>query len=210
MKHLKFSYLILLTVLFSMGYAAPRCPAISSTQGQCINVGSYELFAKIQGKQGPVVVFESGRGEGSDAWSKVIPEVSKFARTVTYDRVNLGYSQSEPDTNKPVTAKLLAENLHALLHAVNLTPPYILVGHSAGGVYVQMFARLYPKEVSGVVFVDASSPEQTISDGLPHKTSNAYSEALGFAVSQQQVKQAPPFPKVPIILKTAVACEFRV
>jgi len=196
MKRLKFSYLILLIALFSIGHATNRCPDISSTQGECINVGPYELFAKIQGKQGPVVVFESGRGEGSDAWNKVIPEVSKFARAVSYDRVNLGYSQSESDTNKPVTAKLVAENLHTLLHVAKLVPPYMLVGHSAGGVYVQMFARLYPREVSGVVFVDAASPEQIFGNGLPlpAKTQDFYAESLGFIPSLQQVKKAPPFP----------------
>jgi pimeloyl-ACP methyl ester carboxylesterase len=92
-----------------------------------------------------------------------------------------------------------------LLHTAKLPPPYILVGHSAGGLYVQMFARLYPKEVSGIVFVDSANTEQIFGNGLPlpEKNNPVYGEALGFIESLQQVKNAPHFPKVPIIVLTA-------
>ena len=204
-KIVKFFGFTGLMLISSLSYANPKCPNVPASLGQCINVGSYELFMKVQGNKGLTVVFDAGRGDTSDTWNKVIPEVSKFAKTISYDRVNLGYSQSMPDVNKPVTAKLVAENLHTLLHNAKLAPPYILVGHSAGGLYAQMFARLYPKEVLGIVFVDSANTEQIFGNGLPlpDKTNIVYGESLGFISSLQQVKHAPPFPKVPIIVLTA-------
>ena len=205
MKALKFFNFAMLMLISSLGYADLKCPNIPVNLGQCVNVGSYELFMKVQGEKGPTVVFDAGRADTSDTWNKVIPEVSKFAKAVSYDRVNLGYSQSMSDTTKPVTAKLVAENLHTLLHTAKLAPPYILVGHSAGGLYAQMFARLYPKEVAGVVFIDSANTEQIFGNGLPlpAKTNAVHGESLGFIPSLKQVKQAPRFPKVPIMVLTA-------
>ena len=202
-KAFKLFWTLVFSLIFLTSYADPKCPNIpADTGGQCVNVGAYELFMKVQGDKGPIVVFESGRGNGHDVWDKVAPEASQFSKTVTYDRVNLGYSQNMSNSNEPVTAKLVAKNLHTLLHAAKLPPPYILVGHSLGGIYMQMFARLYPKEVRGVVFVDSSSPEQPFSSKLS-ASNPAYAEELGFTTSRQQVKKAPPFPKVPIIVLTA-------
>lgn len=183
--------------------ADPKCPNISPSIGQCVRVGTEQLFMNVQGKTGPVVVFESGRGDTHEVWKQVTPLISPFARAVSYDRANLGYSQNLPDPNQPFAAKQIAEDLHTLLHAAKLLPPYILVGHSSGGLYVQMFARLYPKEVSGIVFVDSSSIDQTLNDPLPPKTDAAYPESFGFWLSQEQVQNAPPFPAIPIIVLTA-------
>ena len=203
----RFFCLTSLSFIYSLGYADNiKCPNVPVTLGQCVNVGSYELFMNVAGTKGPIVVFESGQGDTSHIWNKVTPVVSQFARAVTYDRVNLGYSQI--GTTKPLLAKQIAENLHTLLHTANLLPPYILVGHSSGGMYMQMFARLYPKEISGVIFVDAASPKQTLTGMVP-KTSPAYEEALGFPASQQQVNHAPPFPHVPIIVLTATYHGFK-
>ena len=205
MKMIDFGKIVFVLLISFTGllFANPKCPNVPASTGQCIDVGAYQLFMNVQGTRGPVVVFESGRGNTGDTWNQVVPLVSQFARAVTYDRVNLGYSQNLPDANTPVTAKQIAENLHTLLHTAKLAPPYILVGHSNGGLYIQMFARLYPKEVSGVVFVDAASPDQAFSDGLPPQTDPAYGEALGFQTSQEQVKHAPAFPHIPIIVLTA-------
>lgn len=204
-KLVKFFGFVGLMLISLLSYADPKCPNVPASLGQCINVGAYELFMKVQGDKGLTVVFDAGRGDTSDTWDKVVPDVSQFSRTVIYDRVNLGHSQNLPDTNEPITAQLVAENLHTLLHAAKLAPPYILVGHSAGGLYVQMFARLYPKEVAGTVFVDSANTEQIFGNGLPlpEKSNPVYGESLGFLASQNQVKKAPPFPPIPIIVLTA-------
>ena len=209
-KGFKLFWMLVILLISSLSYADQKCPNISANSGgQCINVGAYELFMKVQGNKGPIVVFESGRGNGHDVWDKVAPEVSQFAKAVTYDRVNLSFSQNMPNNGEPVTAKQVATNLHTLLHNAKLAPPYILVGHSDGGMYVQMFSRLYPKEVAGVVFVDAASPYQTFSGGLPAKNNASYAESLGFLTSQQQIKKAPSFPKIPIIVLTATYHGFK-
>ena len=202
-RYIKALGVFLISLIPLVSYADQKCPNIpANAGGQCVNVGSYELFMKVQGDKGPTVVFEAGRGNTNITWNKVTPIVSQFSKAVTYDRVNLGYSQTMPDLKTPITAQRVAENLHALLHAAKLPPPYILVGHSLGGIYMQMFARLYPKEVIGVVFVDSSSPEQPFSSKLS-ASNPAYGEELGFTTSRQQVKKAPPFPQVPIIILTA-------
>ncbi len=184
-------------------FAGSKCPDIPASTGQCISVGKYQLFMATQGQAGPLVVFENGRGNTVDTWSQVVPLVSQFARTVTYDRANLGYSQNLVDPKIAFTAEKIARDLHEMLHTAKLSPPYILVGHSDGGMYVQMFARLYPKEVSGVVLVDSASADQEMAGPLPSPKNSAYPESLGFSTSQKEIKAAPPFPAVPLIVLTA-------
>jgi pimeloyl-ACP methyl ester carboxylesterase len=191
---------VIVGTLANLSYAEDRCPNFASKNGSCHKIGEYSLFMRLTGDKGPVIIFESGQGDTSATWNKVIPAVSQFARTVTYDRINLGHSQLS--TLKILTAKQVVKNLHELLRSAKLKPPYFLVGHSAGGLFMQLYARLYPKEISGVIFVDSASPEQNLTN-LPLKSSPVYPEAIGFPISQKQVLNAPSFPKVPIIVLTA-------
>jgi pimeloyl-ACP methyl ester carboxylesterase len=103
------------------------------------------------------VILESGLGDASISWRKVQPEIAKFARVCSYDRAGIGYSDSSP---QPRTSKVMAGELHALLKAAGVPPPYVLVGHSMGGYNVRLFASLYRNEVAGMVLVDASHPDQ--------------------------------------------------
>jgi pimeloyl-ACP methyl ester carboxylesterase len=107
----------------------------------------------IEGKGNPIVVFEAGLGGIKKDWQKVQSEVSKFTRTVAYDRAGLDESE---DFTSPRTARDRAIDLHTALQNAKLPPPYILVGQSAGGPYIRVFAHLFPEEVAGMVFVDAS------------------------------------------------------
>ena len=90
------------------------------------------------------------------------PQIAQFVRVCSYDRAGLGYSDSSP---RPRTSKVIAEELHTLLHiagnSAGIAAPYILVGHSMGGYDVRLYASLYRNEVAGMVLVDASHPEQT-------------------------------------------------
>ncbi|MCX7121680.1 MAG: alpha/beta fold hydrolase [Gammaproteobacteria bacterium] len=86
---------------------------------------------------------------------------------------------------------------------MHLKPPYILVGHSVGGLYMQLFAREYPHEVSGVVLVDSVSPNQNINDPLPSKKVYYYLDALGIPESKNEVKNAAKFPNIPLIVLSA-------
>jgi pimeloyl-ACP methyl ester carboxylesterase len=101
------------------------------------------------------VVFENGSRNTLDKWDKVIPEVAKEASVFAYNRPGYGKS-GKPST--PRDGKTVVEELRQLLRQQGLQPPYILVGHSLGGLYMQLYARSYPQEVQGVVLVDALYP----------------------------------------------------
>lgn len=111
----------------------------------------------LKGQKSPTVVFETGMGSTIDTWESILDSLSKHTRIYAYNRPGYGKSSiKNPPRNVIEVAKQLKENLIAQ----NIKPPYLLVGHSAGGLYINMFARLYPNDVVGVVFIDASHPEQ--------------------------------------------------
>jgi pimeloyl-ACP methyl ester carboxylesterase len=103
------------------------------------------------------VVFDSGLSDDSLSWYKVQPEVAKHVRACTYDRAGLGWSDPSP---LPRTSRAMATELHTLLQNAQIRDPYILVGHSLGGMNMRMFAALYPHEVIGLVLVDSVYPYQ--------------------------------------------------
>lgn len=170
--------------------------------GKYYHVNNASIYAVSYGK-GPVVVFESGLGDGIKAWSKVAPAIAKHSTVVLYDRAGTKKSKFLDKTNQAQTAQIVTSNLNKLLQKMHLKQPYILVGHSVGGLYVQLFAREYPKEVGGVVLVDSMSPHQNINDPLPRKKSYYYLDALGIPASENEVKKAPAFPNIPLIVLSA-------
>lgn len=101
------------------------------------------------------VVFENGSRITLDKWDKVIPEIAKEANVFAYNRP--GYGKSDKPAT-PRDGKTVVEELRKLLQQQGLQPPYTLVGHSLGGLYMQMYARAYPQEVQGVVLVDSIYP----------------------------------------------------
>lgn len=125
--------------------------------GRLVEVQGHKMHIACLGDGSPTVVLDSGLGDTYISWRKVQPQIAKFARVCSYDRAGLGYS--EP-SSEPRTSRVIAEELHALLQAAGIAPPYILVGHSMGGYDVRLYASLYPKEVAGMVLVDASHPDQ--------------------------------------------------
>ena len=123
--------------------------------GKLVDVGGYRLHLHCSGK-GPTVVLEYGQQGNYTDWHRVQPQIAQFARVCVYDRAGYGWSDPSP---KPRVPNVMAEELRTLLHAAGEPPPYILVGHSFGGVNALMFAQKFPIEVAGVVLVDASLPE---------------------------------------------------
>ncbi len=136
-------------------------------QGKLINVDGRKMHIDCTGDGSangtPTVILDSGLGDSYLSWRKVQPQIAKFARVCSYDRAGIGYSES---SSEPRTSRVFAEELHALLQAANIAPPYILVGHSMGGYDVRLYASLYRSEVAGMVLVDASHPNQD--ERLPH------------------------------------------
>lgn len=130
----------------------------SSVGGQLVDVGGHKLFISCSGTGSPTVVLEGGLGQGAAYFARIAPEVASTTRVCAYDRAGRG--SSEPATGTQDGAAI-ARDLHALLAASGNPGPYIIAGHSSGGVYVRFFAAAYPDEVVGVVLLDAQSPHQT-------------------------------------------------
>ena len=118
-----------------------------------VDVGGHSLNLLIGGQGSPAVIFEGGFGAGIASWSTVQKDVATFAQTVSYDRAGLNQSEAGP---KPRSAKTIAAELKAALQKAGVKPPYVLVGHSFGGVYARVFADMYPKDVIGLVLIDPS------------------------------------------------------
>jgi pimeloyl-ACP methyl ester carboxylesterase len=121
-----------------------------------IDAGGPTLRMLMAGSGNSTVVFESGAGGPLEAWLRIQPEVSKFAKTISYDRAGNGLSKKGP---VPRDGQHIATELHTALHNAHASPPYILVGHSLGGPYIRVFAGLYPDEVAGLVLVDPTQED---------------------------------------------------
>ena len=122
-----------------------------------VDVGGYRLHINCTGTGSPTVVIDAGWGAWSLEWSGVQGEVAKTTHVCTYDRAGMGYSEAGP---LPRNAEQFAKELHTLLEQANIAGPYVMVGHSLGGLPVRVFAHEYPTEVAGVVLVDSMSPGQ--------------------------------------------------
>ncbi len=131
-----------------------EAPAPSSPTGRRIVIGDRALYLECTGRGGPTVVLEGGIA--SD-WAAVQPAAAEFARVCTYDRPDSPGSRSDPTPER--TAQEVVDDLRALLAAAGEPGPYVLVGHSLGGLYVQLFTYQHPEEVAGLVLVDPTPEE---------------------------------------------------
>lgn len=135
-----------------------------------VPINNFNLYAKLTGKKNnkPTVVMDAGYGDYSKAWDSVIGELSEITEVLVYDRAGLGKSEKSPN---PRTSREMVKELKELLCGLNIKPPYILVGHSFGGVNVSVYAHEYPEEVAGLVLVD-STPVNYRERFLPTMTSD--------------------------------------
>jgi pimeloyl-ACP methyl ester carboxylesterase len=126
--------------------------------GRCIEIGrGYRLYLLEKGSGNPTVLFEAGIGATNLNWFHIQEAVSRFTGTASYDRSGLGWSSPCRTSRTPGN---IAAELHDLLRCAGIKPPYILVGHSFGGLAMRCFALLYPEDVAGVLLVDPMRCEE--------------------------------------------------
>jgi len=125
--------------------------------GQLVDIGGRHLHLYRTGHGSPTVILESGLGWGLGTWRDVQAGAAEFTQVCSYDRA--GYGWSDPDPS-PRTSSEIVRDLHTLLQKAGVQPPYVLVGHSIGGLYMQLYAATYPSDVSGMVLLDSSHEEQ--------------------------------------------------
>jgi pimeloyl-ACP methyl ester carboxylesterase len=127
--------------------------------GRLIDAGGFRLHLNTAGARRPLVVFDAALGASSLSWVFVQPPVADFARTCIYDRAGFAWSERGP---LPRTVGRAAEELRVALDRAGETPPFLLVGHSYGGLVMRTFAGRYRSEVAGLVLVDPAHPEDWI------------------------------------------------
>jgi pimeloyl-ACP methyl ester carboxylesterase len=130
--------------------------ASCGSQGQqpadrLVDIGTHRLHIHCEGKGSPTVVIDTGLGDQAENWRSLQDRLAQHALVCAYDRA--GYGQSEPGP-LPRSSDRIADELHALLRAAELPGPYVLVGHSLGGLNMQVFASKYPNRVAGLVLLD--------------------------------------------------------
>ncbi|WP_243644055.1 alpha/beta fold hydrolase [Paenibacillus pinisoli] len=148
---------VLASILFPLtlfqAAASQRSVRSCPPSGKLVDIGSRKLHACVTGEGGPTVILEAGMGGCSIGWSLVQQELSRHSTVLSYDRAGLGWS-AQP-MGEP-TCKAYVDDLKQLLEALELSPPYLLVGHSFGGMIIRLFASRYPDDVLGIVLVDAA------------------------------------------------------
>lgn len=145
--------------------------------GVLYDVGGHRLHLQIQGTNGPTVVIDAGMLGGSYNYKKLAEELAGIVRVCTYDRAGYGWSEPGP---LPRTSQQIVKELHTLLDRAGIKPPYILLGHSFGGLNMRLFASNHPGEVAGLILVDALNTDLR-AESRPMGRSNLLFDFLNFS-----------------------------
>jgi len=144
--------------------------------GEMVDIGDYRVHVHCVGTGSPTVVIEAGLGDWSASWeSWVQPQVARTTRVCSYDRAGMGYSEPGP---LPRTADRLTQELHTALDEARVPGPFVLVGHSLGGLLVRVFAHQYSGDVAGVVLVDSMN-QSAVNPPTPNAPTHAGNDSAG-------------------------------
>jgi hypothetical protein len=182
----------------------------AADSGRIVVVNDRRVHVVVAGQGQPTVVFEAGFVNDLRSWAKVQAEIAKSCTTVSYDRAGLGLSE---ESSSPRSGEQIATDLHALLQKLGVAPPYILAGHSAGGLYIRSFAHRYPNEIGGMIFVDAVLPEylrwlhrndhehwQELEKIGMESGSVVRAQWLGLEPTLKEIEKSGPLPRVPVVV----------
>lgn len=131
-----------------------RPPSVPHMPGRLVSIGTHRLHLWCEGSGSPAVILEAGLGAYSVDWSLIRPALAARTRVCSYDRAGYAWSDRGPE---PRGLRTSVSELHALLRAAGVSPPFILVGQSWGGRIVRVYAHRYPGEVAGMVLIDTYS-----------------------------------------------------
>jgi len=149
-------------VLFALGGAYEAAGRVMeprvAMRGELVDIGAYSLHLECTGTGAPTVILEPGGGASAATLGWIAPDVARDTTVCVYDRAGKGWSDAA-DT-APDGAQI-ATDLHTLLERAEVAGPYVLAGHSFGGLYVMRYAAQYPDEVAGMVLVDSTAPNAT-------------------------------------------------
>jgi pimeloyl-ACP methyl ester carboxylesterase len=143
-------------LLVAVAVAACGRYADGDTESVLVDVGGHRLEALVLGTGEPTVVFEAGFIGGIDRLRELQARVAERSRTIAYERGGLGRSEAGPE---PRDANRIADELEALLDAIGVDSPIVLVGHSAGGMFARVFASRYPQRLAGLVLADPATED---------------------------------------------------
>jgi pimeloyl-ACP methyl ester carboxylesterase len=170
--------------------------------GKLVDIGGRRIHLDCRGAGSPTVIFESGLGpEGALSWANIHDQVATKTRACAYSRAGILWSDPDPETRR---GDAVARDLHAALEKAGERPPFVLVGHSLGGPYAMIYTKYFGQDVAGVVFEDASHPDQvkrqTIiaghSPAMPGIMQEAvfWASRLGIARMTQSARNIPASP----------------
>ncbi len=125
--------------------------------GRSVDIGGRSLNIFCSGEGNPAVIFDAGNGDPGYVWSDVQQAVGKRTRACWFDRAGEGWSDTGPF---PRTSAAMSADLHELLQRASIPAPYILVGHSLGGLNARVYNGMYPGDVAGAVLVDAAHEDE--------------------------------------------------
>jgi pimeloyl-ACP methyl ester carboxylesterase len=191
-----------------------RLPTLPAPRIAQVDRATIEYVAS--GSSGPVIVLVNGAGGPLDGWSRVFGPLLRYGTVVAWNRPGIGRS-SRP--TEPQTGALIVGTLRDLLAEIGLEPPFVLLGHSLGGLYVNLFARMLPDDVAGVVLVEAAHPDDrqlaalqapwlrtlngVLGVGNPFRRDRAFGETRWVDATCRQLEKAGPFPDVPLAVVSA-------
>lgn len=159
---------LVIWVLLALGgtYEAVRqstAPAVAM-RGRLVDVGPYRLHLECTGSGSPTVILQPGGGGSAASMGLITPSVARDSRVCVYDRAGRGWSDAAVS---PPDGAQIATDLHTLLTRAHVPGPYVLAGHSFGGLYVRTYAAMYPEEVAGLVLIDSTAAHSTLVS--PHR-----------------------------------------